>query len=134
MCQGGNVISNLTGQNSSIRIPKSQFFNLDAESEIIFSLENKGASLEHIEKRLQNAITQLKTGHLLSKSLYAMSGGEKQMIAFACAWAAQPRLLVLDEPSSNLDTEAIERIHRFKRNRKNHAVTVSVRITAPATG
>ncbi len=106
--------------------PKSQFFNIDTESEIIFSLENRGETLELVEERLDRTVEELHISRLLGKNLFEMSSGEKQIIAFACAYASDPDVLVLDEPSSNLDLEAIEIIKNIIIKMKNQGKTIII--------
>lgn len=93
--------------------PKSQFFNIDPESEIVFTLENQGTVLEEVETRLKKTIVELELEPLLGKSMFAMSGGEKQRIAFACAYATNPEIIVLDEPTANLDMDATAQIAKI---------------------
>lgn len=93
--------------------PKSQFFNIDPESEIVFTLENQGTALEEVETRLKKTIAELELEPLLRKSMFAMSGGEKQRIAFACAYATNPEIIVLDEPTANLDMDATAQIAKI---------------------
>ena len=93
--------------------PKSQFFNIDPESEIVFTLENQGTALEEVETRLKKTIVELELEPLLGKSMFAMSGGEKQRIAFACAYATNPEIIVLDEPTANLDMDATAQIAKI---------------------
>ena len=90
--------------------PKSQFFNIEPESEIIFTIENQGLSLEVVENRLKETVEELKLKPLMNKTMFGMSGGEKQRIAFACAFATNPDIIVLDEPTANLDSEATAQI------------------------
>lgn len=87
--------------------PKTQFFNIDAEDEIVFSLENQGVSNEIIWKRLEEAKEKLGLEKLIGKRLFEMSGGEKQIIAFASAYVSDAKIVVLDEPSANLDLDHI---------------------------
>lgn len=66
--------------------PKSQFFHTDVESEIVFALENRGIPVEEIDRRLECTLKELKLAHLREKSMFALSGGEKQQVAFASAY------------------------------------------------
>jgi len=92
--------------------PKSQFFNLDSDSELAFGLENEGAEPSYIEKRINETVRQLHIERLQNRSIFAMSGGEKQTLAFASVYATNPTIFVLDEPSANLDGEAIDQLRK----------------------
>lgn len=92
--------------------PKSQFFNLDTDSEIAFGLENEGADPEDMKKRLDTVIKNLQIEKLTGRRVFSLSGGEKQTLAFASVYAMDPEIYVLDEPTANLDTEAIERLRK----------------------
>lgn len=88
--------------------PKSQFFNIDSDSEIVFGLENSGTSPEKIKERLEATVSALHMEPLLGRNIFSMSGGEKQSLAFASVYAMNPDIFVLDEPTANLDADAIE--------------------------
>lgn len=92
--------------------PKSQFFNLDTDSEIAFGLENEGVSPEEMEKRIAITVDSLRIKNLLHRNVFTLSGGEKQTLAFASVYAMDPIVYVLDEPTANLDSEAIDRLKR----------------------
>ncbi len=87
--------------------PRSQFFNVDTTSEITFGCENLGMPREEILGRLEHTVSALKLENLLDRSIFELSGGEKQKIACAGAFMMEPQVFVLDEPSSNLDADAI---------------------------
>ncbi len=88
--------------------PRTQFYNVDTTSEIVFGCENMALPVPEIRKRLEQTTKNLKLERLLDRSLFALSGGEKQKIACASADAIQPDIFVLDEPSSNLDICSIQ--------------------------
>ena len=87
--------------------PRTQFYNVDTTSEIVFGCENMGLPVHDILERLHNVQIDLKLDHLLDKNLFALSGGEKQKIACASVYASYPETIILDEPSSNLDIASI---------------------------
>lgn len=88
--------------------PKSQFFNIDSDSEITFGLENAGIAPAKIKERFEATVSALKIKQLLGRNIFSMSGGEKQSLAFASVYAMNPPAFVLDEPTANLDAEAID--------------------------
>ena len=90
--------------------PKSQFFNLDTTSEILFFLENTGTPFEKMHERLRFVSDFLDIERLLDRNIFNLSGGEKQMIAIASALASDTDIIVFDEPTSNLDLYYIEKI------------------------
>ena len=87
--------------------PRSQFFTVDTTGEIAFGCENIGLPKEEIYQRIGQVTGELKIQKLLDRSLFALSGGEKQKIACASVSAMEPEIFVLDEPSSNLDVATI---------------------------
>ena len=91
--------------------PKSQFFNMDSDSELAFGLENQGMTRGEILRRLDDTTDRLHLKRLRGRNIFAMSGGEKQLLAFASVYAMGPELYILDEPTANLDRETIERLH-----------------------
>ena len=86
--------------------PKTQFFNVDTTSELVFGCENLSMSVDEIKKRLDSVVKDFNITHLLDKNIFKLSGGEKQKIACASVSAIFPDILVLDEPSSNLDSQS----------------------------
>ena len=106
--------------------PKSQFFNLDTTGEVLFGLESRGASREEMSQALDSAAQVCGVGPLLDRNIFALSGGEKQRIACASAWAMGPEVFVLDEPSSNLDGEGIRQLRDILRRLKAAGKTVLV--------
>lgn len=106
--------------------PKTQFFNVDTDSEIVFGLENKGMSLQEMQNRLEKTCNDLKINNLLHKSIFKISGGEKQKIAFASVYAINPDIYILDEPSSNLDYESIVELKQYLSLLKKQGKTIIV--------
>lgn len=102
-----------TKVGSVFQNPKTQFFTVDVLSELAFPCENQGIPAEDIRVRIKNVAELFEIEDLLNREMFSLSGGEKQLVAFASAYIIQPELLVLDEPSSNLDFSAIEKIKRI---------------------
>ena len=101
-------IAELAG--SVFQNPKTQFFHTNSSAELAFGLENRGEEPEFIEKRIKETIDELEIEHLKDRNVFAMSGGEKQLLAFASVYAMNPKVYVLDEPSANLDAEGMEKL------------------------
>ena len=106
--------------------PKSQFFYTDSSAEIAFGLENRGVSPEKIRQRIVVAANELGIENLLGRNIFKLSGGEKQIITFASAYAAEPEIYVLDEPSSNLDNASVERLKELLHYIKAQEKTVII--------
>ena len=87
--------------------PRSQFFNIDTDSEIAFGCENRGMEPAEILKRMERIVKEFRLEHLVGRSIFNLSGGEKQRIACASVAATDPDIFVLDEPSANLDLKTI---------------------------
>ena len=90
--------------------PRSQFFNVDTTSELAFGCENQGLPKEDVLERIADAANHFSLNGLLNRSIFELSGGEKQRIACASVYAVHPDIFVLDEPSSNLDPASIQQL------------------------
>lgn len=88
--------------------PRSQFFTVDVGSELAFAAENLGQPASEIVARVGAVASAIGLSGLLDRSIFELSGGQKQKVACGSAWVAEPQVLVLDEPSSNLDRATIE--------------------------
>lgn len=93
--------------------PKSQFFNVDSTGELAFGCENQGMSREDIRARIEMTREDMQLDALMDRNIFDLSGGEKQQVACGSVYATQPRIYVMDEPSSNLDRKAIKRLHNI---------------------
>lgn len=86
--------------------PRTQFFTVDSTSELAFGCENQGLPEDEIVARVLHTSEQFELESLLGRNIFKMSGGEKQKIACASVSVSSPDVIVLDEPSSNLDMTA----------------------------
>lgn len=106
--------------------PRSQFFNIDTTSELAFGCENMGVEEAEIIKRIGKAAKELHMENLMHRSIFALSGGEKQKIACGSVSALNPEIIVLDEPSSNLDAKAAEDLFLLLKIWKSQGKTIVV--------
>ncbi|MBQ7774966.1 MAG: energy-coupling factor ABC transporter ATP-binding protein [Lachnospiraceae bacterium] len=112
----GNVFQN----------PKTQYFNVDTTAELAFPCENTGMCAHAIQERVHNCAKEFHLDKLLNRSIFKLSGGEKQRIAFGAACMLSPKLLVLDEPTSNLDYHAINELHDMIAHQKEMGTTIVI--------
>ncbi len=106
--------------------PRTQFFNMDTDSEIAFGLENEAVPQAQMARRVAETARTLHIEDLLSRSIFALSGGEKQKIAFASVYAMEPKTYLLDEPSSNLDMSSIAQLRAHLQLIRSQGKTVLV--------
>ena len=106
--------------------PRTQFFTVDSTSELAFGCENQGVSEAVITERIWNTVKQFDMEDLLGRNIFKLSGGEKQKIACASISVTGPNSIVLDEPSSNLDHDAIRELRKMIEVWKSHGKTIII--------
>ena len=106
--------------------PRSQFFCVDVMSELAFGAENRNIEKDEILSRIRAVSSLLEIDDLLPRNMFQLSGGEKQKIACASVSVTDNPIVVLDEPSSNLDASAIGELKKIIRKWKQKGKTVVI--------
>lgn len=106
--------------------PRSQFFNVDTTSELAFGCENLGMPEWEVIERMGRAVEELSLKPLLGRSIFELSGGEKQRVACGGVSALEPEIVVLDEPTSNLDCGGIRELAGIIRRWKAAGKTILI--------
>ncbi|MBN2518550.1 MAG: energy-coupling factor ABC transporter ATP-binding protein [Candidatus Altiarchaeota archaeon] len=90
--------------------PENQLLTNEVESEIAFGLENLGLPQNLIVERIEEILPKMGLEELSHKDPLRLSGGEKQKVVIASVLAMKPRVLILDEPSSELDEDSTQEL------------------------
>lgn len=86
--------------------PELQFFALGVEDELAFAHEWRGKSQKEIGQAVETSAQSMELGELLGSSIHDLSEGQKQKVAIASILSLNPKVLVFDEPTANLDPES----------------------------
>ena len=98
---------------------ENQFVMDRVEDDIAFSMEQAGVVREVMLKRIETIVEQLHLSHLKHRRVDSLSGGETQRVAIAASLVLEPKVLVLDEPTSQLDPLAAEEVMNLLVRLKN---------------
>lgn len=105
----------------------SQLVSFFVEDEILFGLENFGIPKDQIEQRITAALEALEIQELRHREISTLSGGQKQKVAIAAILALEPDILVLDEPTGELDPASSVQIFKLlQKLNKEKGITIVV--------
>jgi energy-coupling factor transporter ATP-binding protein EcfA2 len=107
--------------------PEAQLVAPTVEEELAFGLENMAVAPLEINRRINEALELIGIPHLRLRSTQELSGGQKQRVAIAAAVALRPEILILDEPTSELDPiGTMEVFEVLKKLNQEHHLTIIV--------
>ena len=89
---------------------ESQIISPQVEDELLYGLENFGVPREEIPGRMEEALAKVGVSDLRERSIASLSGGQRQKVAIASIIALKPKILVLDEPTGELDPRSSRQI------------------------
>ena len=107
--------------------PDDQLFAMTVEDEVAFALENRGVAPELVKKRVEETLTQVGLAGLEQRSIHALSGGQRQRLALASVLVTRPKALILDEPVSQLNPQAVsDFLHLLLKLNEEQGITLIV--------
>lgn len=92
--------------------------------EVAYGLENLGVPVEEIYPRVEEILTLVKIQNLRDKNPFELSGGQRQRVALASIIVMDPEILVIDEPSSQLDPIGTDQVFEIIRLMKEKGKTI----------
>lgn len=105
--------------------PEEQLIHLDVESEVAFGPENLALPRTDIARRVEESLAYTGMEELRKQEIFALSGGQKQRVAISATLAMRPSVLVLDEPTSDLDPVGTQEVLRVLRAlNKQYGMTI----------
>jgi len=103
-----------------------QLFSTSVELEVAFGPENLALSREEIAIRIKHALETVGLKGFENRQPYALSGGEKQRLAIASVISSRPKILVLDEPATDLDPQGRHDIFSALKELKNEFISLLI--------
>ena len=106
--------------------PRGHFFTTNTTSELVFSMENYGIPFNEMKKKYSELVNLLELEKLVDKNIIYISSGERQKIAIGCSLSLEPEIIILDEPSSNLDFHMTKKLKQLIEKLKTKGYTIII--------
>ena len=104
--------------------PRTQFYNVDTTCEMAFGCENQGVPETEIYSRIDSTVAHFQMNDLMERNIFHLSDGEKQKIACASVNVSGTKIILLDEPSANLDHESTLMLRELIKKWKDAGKTI----------
>ncbi len=102
--------------------PENQILFPNVYDDLLFALKNLG--LDNPEERIRNALKKVEMEDFIKQNSYELSLGQKQRINIASVLAVGPRYIILDEPTTMIDSQGKDKIHKIVRSLKKEGYTI----------
>jgi len=109
-------------------------FDTSVFENIAYGLKRRGLNRQSVEARVAEILELIDIKHLAHRKSYELSGGEKQRVAIARAWVLSPRLVLLDEPTANLDKRSRQQCQQLINQMQAHNIGVILTSHDPQQG
>lgn len=121
-------LSVLSGSAASVfQDIDAQMVSMVVEDEILFGLENKGISYPEAKDRMDAMLDMAGIGDLKQRVINSLSGGQKQKVLLCAAMALLPKVLILDEPTAELDpSSSLQIFEMLKRLNEELGITIII--------
>ncbi len=106
--------------------PEEQIVSLTVEGELAFGPENLSLPREEIFRRIERTSERLTIKHLKNKRTFSLSVGEQQKVSVGSVLTLEPSILVLDEPTANLDPQSAEKLAWILKELNKEGMTVII--------
>ncbi|MEG0797304.1 MAG: ATP-binding cassette domain-containing protein [Acidaminococcaceae bacterium] len=107
--------------------PDDQLFAMTVEDEVAFILENQGMAADVIRVAVHKTLAQVGLAGLEKRGIHALSGGQRQRLALASVLVSKPRILILDEPVSQMNSSSVvEFLHLLQQLNVEAGITIIV--------
>jgi len=106
--------------------PENQLFNLTVEGDVVFGMENLQVPQEEMEGRLVDALKTVRMSDFRRRMSHELSGGQKQRAAIASVLAMESKILVMDEPTRELDPMGTEEVFEVLARLKEQGKTIVI--------
>ena len=106
--------------------PERQLFATTVADDIAYGPRNQGLTEAQVSQRVTSAMAMMHIEQLADRGPFTLSGGQQRLVAIAGVIACDPQVLILDEPTANLDQSAVGRIHELIGELHRNGVTIVI--------